>query len=85
MEIFVTILIPVLLGIILIRALLLPMKLSVTLAFHSGCGFLCLWLLNTVSGFTGIYLPVNAVTVLIAGFLGIPGIGLIALLECMVR
>ena len=85
MEIFVTILIPVLLGIVLIRALLLPMKLIVKLALHSGCGFLCLWLLNTVSGFTGIYLPVNAVTVLIAGFLGIPGIGLIALLECMVR
>jgi len=83
MEIFVTILIPVLLGIILIRALLLPMKLIVKLAFHSGCGFLCLWLLNTVSGFTGVYLPVNAVTVLIAGFLGIPGIGLIALLEVL--
>ena len=85
MENFVTILIPVLLGIVLIRALLLPMKLIVKLALHSCCGFLCLWLLNTVSGFTGVYLPVNAVTVLIAGFLGIPGIGLIALLECMVR
>ena len=83
MENFVTILIPVLLGIILIRALLLPMKLIVKLALHSGCGFLCLWLLNTVSTFTGIYLPVNAVTVLIAGFLGIPGIGLIALLEVL--
>ena len=83
MENFVTILIPVLLGIILIRALLLPMKLIVKLALHSGCGFLCLWLLNTVSTFTGVYLPVNAVTVLIAGFLGIPGIGLIALLEVL--
>ena len=85
MENFVTILIPVLLGIVLIRALLLPMKLIVKLALHSGCGFLCLWLLNTVSTFTGVYLPVNAITVLIAGFLGIPGIGLIALLECTVR
>jgi len=83
MENFVTILIPVLLGIVLIRALLLPMKLIVKLALHSGCGFACLWLLNTVSGFTGVYLPVNAVTVLIAGFLGIPGIGLIALLEVL--
>ena len=84
MENFVTLLIPVLLGIVLIRALLLPMKLIVKLALHSGCGFLCLWLLNTVSGFTGVYLPVNAVTVLIAGFLGIPGIGLIALLEIVI-
>ena len=83
MENFVTILIPVLLGIVLIRALLLPMKLILKLALHSGCGFLCLWLLNTVSSFTGVYLPVNAITVLIAGFLGIPGIGLIALLEVL--
>ena len=81
MENFVVLLIPVLLTFFLIRILLLPMKLLVKLLLHSGCGFLCLWLLNTVSGFTGVYLPINAVTVLIAGFLGIPGIGLIALLE----
>ena len=81
MENFVVLLIPVLLSFFLIRILLLPMKLLVKLLLHSGCGFLCLWLLNTVSGFTGVYLPINAVTVLIAGFLGIPGIGLIALLE----
>lgn len=81
MENFVTLAIPVLLALFLIRMLLMPMKLVFKLAVHSGCGFLCLWLLNTVSGFTGIYLPINTVTVLIAGFLGIPGIGLIALLE----
>ena len=40
-----------------------------------------LWLLNAVSGYTGIFLPVNAVTSAIAGFLGLPGIALIALLE----
>ena len=85
MENFVTLAIPVLLALFLIRMLLMPMKLVFKLAVHSGCGFLCLWLLNTVSGFTGIYLPINTVTVLIAGFLGIPGIGLIALLEMAVR
>ncbi len=81
MENFVTLLIPVLLAIFLIRILLTPMKLICKLAVHSACGFLCLWLLNSVSGFTGIYLPVNAVTAAIAGFLGLPGIALIALLE----
>ena len=49
-------------------------------AIHSGCGFLCLWLLNTVSGFTGIAFPINAATVLIAGTLGLPGIGLLTIL-----
>jgi len=81
MENIVTIAILVLLGIILIRALFLPVQLTLKIAIHSGCGFACLWLLNTVSGFTGVYLPINAVTVVIAGFLGLPGIGLIALLE----
>lgn len=81
MENIVTILILALLGGILIRTLLLPVRLAVKIAVHSCCGFLCLWLLNTASGFTGVYLPINAVTAAIAGFLGLPGIGLIALLE----
>lgn len=81
MESFVTLIILILLFIILIRFLLMPVQLVFKLLFHSGCGFLCLWILNSVSGFTGIYLPVNAVTVAIAAVLGLPGIGLIALLE----
>ena len=81
MENLVTLLIPLLLAVFLVRMLLLPMKLIFKLAIHSVCGFLCLWLLNTVSGYTGIFLPMNGVTVAIAGLLGLPGIGLIALLE----
>ena len=84
MENFVLLLIPALLLIFLLRLLVLPMKLIFKLFLHSGCGFLCLWVLNTASGFTGFYLPINAVTVIIAGFLGIPGLGLIALLEVLV-
>ena len=81
MENFVVLLIPVLLAVFLIRLLILPIRLVFKLVIHSGCGFLCLWILNTVSGCTGVYLPVNAITAAIAGFLGIPGIGLIALLD----
>lgn len=81
MENFVLLLIPALLAALLVRLLLMPLRLIFKLLLHSGCGFLCLWLLNTVSGFTGVYLPINAVTAAIAGFLGIPGIGIIALLE----
>ena len=81
MENFVTLLIPALMAVFLLRILLMPIRMVFKLLLHSGCGFACLWLLNTVSGFTGVYLPVNAATVLIAGFLGLPGIGLLALLE----
>ena len=80
METWITLLIPILLALVLVRLLLLPLKFVLKLAIHSGCGFLCLWLLNTVSGFTGIAFPMNAVTVLTAGILGLPGIGLLALL-----
>ena len=80
MEKFVTLLIPVLLGLNLVRLLLLPLKGIIKFLIHSGCGFLCLWMLNSVAPFTGILLPVNTVTVVIAGVLGLPGIGLIALL-----
>lgn len=85
MEELTALLIPVLLGILLIRLLLRPIRLIIKLAFYSAGGFLCLWLLNTASGFTGVYLPINAVTVLLSGILGIPGIGLIALLELAAR
>ena len=80
MEKFVTLLIPALLSVILVRLLLLPLRFLWKLGIHSSCGFLCLWLLNTVSVFTGIAFPMNAATVLIAGFLGLPGMGLLAVL-----
>ena len=83
MENFITLAIPALLSFILIRLLFVPMKWVLRLALHGGCGLLCLWLLNTVSGFTGLSLPINAVTVLLAGTLGAPGIALIALLELL--
>ena len=81
MENFAALLIPVLVGALLLRLLLVPMRFLCKLGIHALCGFLCLWLLNSVSGFTGVYFPVNAVTVLIAGVLGVPGIGVMALLE----
>lgn len=83
MENLTVLLVPVLTAAVLMRLLLLPIKAVLKLGLHSGCGFLCLWLLNTVAPFTGIAFPMNAVTVLTAGFLGIPGIGLLAVLSIL--
>ena len=80
MEKFVTLLVPILVAVVLIRLLLLPLRFLFKIGIHSGCGFLCLWLLNTIAPFTGIAFPINAVTVLTAGVLGLPGIGLLAVL-----
>ena len=81
MENFVSILIPVVLIILVLRLLAAPLKLAVKLAVNSLGGLTCLWLLNWISGFTGILFPVNAVTVVIAGFLGLPGIALLAVVQ----
>ena len=83
MENVTALLIPALLAVFVLRLLLLPMKFVTKWAIHGLCGFLCLWLLNSVSGFTGVEFPVNAATVLIAGFLGVPGMGLMTVLELM--
>ena len=79
MESILTLLLPALAALLLCRVLLTPVKWGI----HAGLGFLCLWLLNTVSGITGLYLPINAVTVLLASFFGMPGIGLVALLAVL--
>lgn len=83
METFVTLLIPAVLAIVLIRLLLMPLKLGFKIAIHCACGFVCLWLLNSVSGFTGIFFPTNAVTVLVSGVLGLPGIAILAVLAVL--
>ena len=83
MERLVTLLIPALVAIILVRTLLLPMRWFCKLALHSACGFACLWMLNGASYITGIAFPINAITVLTAGFLGLPGIAIMALLAVL--
>lgn len=83
METFVTLLIPAVLAIVLIRLLLMPLKLGFKIAIHCACGFVCLWLLNSVADFTGIFFPINAVTVLVSGVLGLPGIAILAVLAVL--
>ena len=83
MEEFVILLIPAFLAVLAVRAMLLPIRFLWKMGIHSGCGFLCLWLLNSIAPFTGILFPMNAVTVLTAGFLGLPGIGLLAILAVL--
>ncbi len=83
MEEIVVLLVPAMLGLLLIRVLLLPLRGAVKLGIHCGCGFACLWLLNTMAPVTGIAFPLNAVTVLTAGTLGLPGIAALALLAVL--
>ena len=84
MEQFFTILIALSLCVGFLRLCLIPMKWFWKIGINSLCGFACLWLLNLISGFTGIFFPINLVTALIAGFLGIPGIIFLVFAQLMV-
>ena len=81
MENYVSIFIPLLLLAVLLRILVLPIRWFWKIFVNAACGFVCLWLLNSITPFTGILFPINSVTALIAGFLGFPGIILLAILQ----
>ena len=83
MENIIALVLPVLIAILVIKFLFSQVKLIWKIAVNSLSGFVCLWLLNSASGFTGLELPINAVTTLISGIFGVPGIALIALLEVL--
>lgn len=80
MEEFGALLIPALLAVVALRLMVLPIRWFFKLAIHAAGGFLCLWLLNSTAVFTGVVIPINLVTVLAAGFGGIPAMALMAVL-----
>lgn len=81
METLLSLLAPALLSVLAVRLFMLPIKWGYKFLIHAASGFLCLWTINLVAGYTGISIPVNAVTVGTAGFLGIPGILLMMAVE----
>lgn len=81
MEKIAVFLIPLLLGVILFRILLAPIRIVVKLALHAAAGLLSLILLNFLAPLSGVLIPVNAVTVLVSGIFGLPGTALLILLE----
>lgn len=81
METILALIVPVLIGILVIKLLLSQVKLIWKLAVNSISGFICLWLLNLASGLTGIVFEINFITTLVVGFLGIPGILLLLVFQ----
>ena len=61
--------------------LLVPLKLILRFLFNAILGGIALWLINTAGKFIGISVAINPVTALTVGFLGIPGLILILLLQ----
>lgn len=83
MKNYASFLIPGLIGLFLFRLTWIPIRKTWQLAVHSAAGLAGLVLCNCLSGITGLVFPINAVTVLMAGFGGLPGIALLAILEML--
>lgn len=67
---------------LLARVLMLPVRILLRLVYNALVGALLLALVNFVGSYViGVYLPINPVTALIAGFLGIPGVVLLIVLQ----
>ncbi len=60
-----------------------PVKLLWKLAINSAVGLVLLLLVNYLGAFFDFSLPVNIISVLIAGFLGIPGVLLLICLQLL--
>lgn len=72
----------VLLLYLIARVLVLPLRILLRLLYNALVGALLLAFVNFVGSFViGVYLPINPVTALVAGFLGIPGVVLLIALQ----
>lgn len=61
--------------------LLVPLKILVRLVLNGIFGGVLLWFFNVFAARFGIHVPVNPITALIAGTLGVPGVILLAALR----
>lgn len=61
--------------------LFVPLKYLWKLLLNGILGGLLLFVINLVGGFFGINIAINPITALISGFLGIPGVALLLLLQ----
>lgn len=81
MEQLIAVLIPVLLLAIVIKVLTTPIKWIFKLLCHAAMGFVCLFLLNQFTVYTGITFELTPVTCLVSGIGGVPGVVVLALMQ----
>ena len=58
-----------------------PLRLALRLLFNTALGFAALWGLQMTAGVTGFALGLNLWNALVIGILGLPGLGLLLLIQ----
>ena len=64
-----------------LRLVAAPLKVALRLIINSALGFCAVWLLNMTTAVSGISLGLNLFDALTIGILGLPGLGLLLLLQ----
>lgn len=70
---------------LLLKIISLPVKLIWKLVLNTASGFLILVGLNWLAPYTGVSFQENLVTAVIAGFLGLPGVVLLFVVEWILQ
>lgn len=67
--------------VVCLRLFAAPLKLALKVAFNSVLGFGAVWLLNLTTSVTGLSLGLNWFNALLISILGLPGFGLLLLVQ----
>ena len=67
--------------VVCVRLFAAPLKLALKVAFNSALGFGALWLLNLTTSVTGLSLGLSWFNAIVIGILGVPGFGLLLLVQ----
>ena len=67
--------------VVCLRLFAAPLKLALKVAFNSALGCGALWLLNLTTSVTGLSLGLNWFNAIVIGILGVPGFGLLLLVQ----
>jgi inhibitor of the pro-sigma K processing machinery len=67
--------------VVCLRLFAAPLKLALKVAFNSALGFGAVWLLNLTTSVTGLSLGLNWFNAIVIGILGLPGFGLLLLVQ----
>ena len=71
----------VLLTILLIRIFSVPLRWLLKVLLNAAIGYVGLIIFNFFGGFLGLQIAINWVTILVTGFLGLPGVLLLLLFQ----
>ena len=67
--------------VVCLRLFAAPLKPALKVVFNSALGFGALWLLNLTTAVTGLSLGLNIFNAAVIGILGVPGFGLLLLVQ----